>query len=428
MSWKMYRLLLAAVVLVLGVSSLTLAQGSDEQEGKVVAVKLKDGRTIQGVVTKKDDGMEVKTAGGVLKFQESEIESITPVVSAKDAYLAKRDETNLKNPESLYQLAQWVWENHQRDAVLLNHARGDLQAALDIDKNYTPAKLLLRQVDAKIKILASAAAPTAGNRPVTGETLAVEDRDLVTKQDIYWIRLQELRPTDRVMIQYENKVLQRYIDSMRGKPIDKWDRYGKEQEFLRLPRSVQVMEILRNKPNDLQLLQDIHVMRDPKFMTDFRSQVWPVLQTNCAKSNCHGGPTPNGGLKFFVVPGTNPKVDYTNYLIVSGWKKGNDGKERLLDRQDIEASLILQYGLNTKVSQKPHPFNIPPVFTGTRSQNYRRVYRWMSSLKKPMAPNYYIHAGFQPAGMSLDTTGLPVMADDDVDEDEVEETKPSEKK
>lgn len=413
MSRKMYRLLSLAVVAAFLAAPAVWGQEDDEQEGKTVAVKLKDGRTFQGVTRERDDGIEVRTTGGItMKFQASEIESITPIVSPKDAYLAKRDETNLKNAESLYQLAKWVWEQHQGDLVLLRHARGDLQAALDIDKNYTPAILLLRQVEAKIRILNTAAAATA--TPGPGETLALEDRDLVTERDIYWIRLQELRPTDRVMIQYKNKVLKRYIDDMRGRNVDGWDLHGKEQAFLRQPRSVQVMEILRNKPNDLQLLQDILVERDPKFMTDFRSRIWPILQNNCAKPACHGGPTPNGGLKFYVIPGANARVDYTNFLIVSGWKKG---KNQLLDRQDIETSLLLQYSLNTKVAEKKHPFSIPPVFTGIRSANYRRVYSWMASLKKPLAPNYYIHPGYKPAGMPLDTTGQPVMQDDDEDKD-----------
>jgi hypothetical protein len=400
----MYRMLLSALVLACLHAPPT--RGQEKQEGKTVAVKLKDGRTFQGVIKKRDDGIEVRTIGGVLKFREDEIESIQPVVSPKDAYMIRRDETDTNSAESLYRLAKWVWENHQGDLVLLQHARSDLRSALKIDKNYTRARLLLRQVEAKIKILnASVPGPS---RP--GESLTVEDRDLVTQRDILWIRLKELRPTDRVMIQYKNKVLKRYADEMRGRNVDDWDRHGKEDHFLRQPRSIQVMEILRNKPNDLKLLQDIHVMRDPKFMTDFRSQIWPILQNNCAKANCHGGPTPNGELKFFAIPGVNSRADYTNFLIVSGWRKG---KNRLLDRQDIEASLILQYGLNPKVAQKKHPFEIPPVFTGIRSANYRRVYQWMASLKKPLAPNYHIHAGYRPAGMSLDTSGIPFMADEE---------------
>ncbi|MBN1943272.1 MAG: hypothetical protein JW849_08265 [Phycisphaerae bacterium] len=396
------------------------AWGQDEEEGKIQAVKLKDGRTFQGVVTRRDDGIEVKTKGGELKFQEDQIESIQPVVPAKDEYLARRDAADLNSAEARYTLARWVWEHHQNDKTLLLYARDDLKAALEIQKSYTRAILLLRQVEAKIRVL-DAAVAAASRRP--GEALAVEDRDLVTEQDIFRIRLMELRETDRVMIQYKNKVLKRYIDSMRGRETDGWDLHGKEQHFLARPRSVQVMEILRNKPNDVSLQRDIHVMRDPKFMTDFRTHVWPIIQNHCAAANCHGGPTPNGGLKFFVMPGLNPRADYTNFLIVSGWEKG---KNHLLDRQNIEASLILQYGLNRKVAEKRHPVEIPPIFTGIRSPNYRRVYNWMSSLRKPIAPNYDIHSGFRPAGMTLDTSGKPKFYDE-MDQEGKDKAKPAEK-
>ncbi|MBN1556033.1 MAG: hypothetical protein JXA11_14915 [Phycisphaerae bacterium] len=411
-------------MLVLGcfVVSPVLGQGT-ENEGKVVSVKLKDGRELQGVIQKRDDGIVIKTRGGETRVQESEIESIQPVVSPREEYLTRRDQTNRKDAESLCELARWVWENHQDNLNLMRYARDDLKAALELNDKFTRAKLLLRQVNAKIRILTNVS-PGPGT---PGVPLTLEDRDLVTERDMFWIRLKELRSTDRVMIKYQNKALQRYIDQMRGQTIDNWDRHGKEQHFLAQPRSVQVMEILRNSQRggaeDGQLLQDIHVMSDPKFMTDFRGRVWPIIQNNCAQANCHGGPKANGGLKFFVVPGLNKKADYTNFLIVSGWRGGRLGEKQLLDRQDIEASLILQYGLNPKVAKQKHPFEIPPVFTGIRSANYRLVYDWMVSLKKPRRPDYHIPPEYQPAGMKLDTTGTPIFHDEDEDEEKKDKEK-----
>jgi hypothetical protein len=169
----------------------------------------------------------------------------------------------------------------------------------------------------------------------------------------------------------------------------------------------QVMEIRRNRRDDTELLKDIHVAQDPKFMTDFRSRIWPIIEKNCATANCHGGPEPAGGLRFFVFPGQSVRRDYTNFLIVSGWK---NGRSRLLERQNIQSSLILQYGLNRKVSKKWHPGPpITPVFTSIRAANYRRVRDWMASLVKPLAPDYHIHPGYRPAGMTLDTSGNPDM-------------------
>jgi len=406
MAMSKRSLWLAAGMLSAGLIAVTagdLEAQDDTSLPNVKIVTLKDGRSYEGVVTETDEGIEVQSRKGIIQHVPREaIQSIRDAVRPKDAYLARKADVDANDAKALYDLARWVWETHDENKVLLLHARDDLQAALAIDPDDTRAKLLLRQVQAKI--LSSDQGPS---RPPSDGTAAIREEDLVTERDILWIRLRELRPSDRdVRIQYKNKVLRRYIDQMRGREIEDWDRHGNEEHFLAQPRITQVLEILRNKRDDTELLRDIEVKTDPAFMTEFRSRVWPILQNSCAAASCHGGPKPKRGLKFFVAPGINVRADYTNFLIVSGWRKGD---RCLLDRQDMERSLILQYGLNRKVTQTSHPTDIPPVFTGIRSRKYRQILDWMKSLKSPLAPDYHIHAGYRPAGMQLHTSGTPIF-------------------
>jgi hypothetical protein len=88
------------------------------------------------------------------------------------------------------------------------------------------------------------------------------------------------------------------------------------------------------------------------------------------------------------------------------------GGRAIIDRQKVSDSLLLQYGLNSKVSKRPHPqvggSDIKPAFLTTRVASYRNISRWISSLVGPMGPNY--HLSYKPPfGMKLNTSGMPDM-------------------
>ncbi|RKY27090.1 MAG: hypothetical protein DRP83_03005 [Planctomycetota bacterium] len=327
---------------------------------------------------------------------------------AKNAYLERRSKIQTTDADALYKLARWVWQKHPNDVDLLKNAKMDLREAMKIAPGHSRAKLLLRRVVAKIKIIESKAAAASPGR-ASGP--GVSDKYLLSHRDILWIRLMEYKPErdKRVSIKFTNRALKRYCDSMRGSVEDNWDKIGKEKQFYKMPPWKRLAEILRNRPDDIELLQDIHITRDPRFMVEFRSKVWPVVKLQCGNANCHGGPKPAGGLKLFTTASKNEKVDYTNFIILSGFRKGG---RAIIDRQKVEDSLLLQYGLNAKVSKRPHPqvggADIRPAFMSTKSAPYRNIRRWITSLEGPMAPNYRLTYK-PPFGMKLNTSGLPDM-------------------
>ncbi len=394
--------------------SVTIAAtpvAEDKKTAKPKLVTLKDGRKLEGIVTKTPKGIQVETKLAPMTFSNDEVQSIEELVTPKDVYITRRSKLNTKDAKAFYQLAKWVWKTYPDNMNLLQSANDDLEAALKLGKDYTRAQLLLQQVKAKIKILEK---ETVKGQKATGKDKTDLEKDLVTDRDILWIRLMELRETDKVPIKYKNDVLMRYVRDMQGREIDDWDKLWKKRRFLGWTRMKQVMEILANKPENTSLLKDIHVTSDPKFMTDFRTRIWPVIRSTCTAMAGHEILKPKGGLMFFVSGSKSVRVDYTNFLILSGFKFKKDNK-RLIDRQYVDNSLVLQYGLNPKISKDRHPGNIPPIFTDKNSSRYRRVYNWIKSLKGPLAPNYHIHAGYSPAGMKLDTSGLPDIPSDDAE-------------
>lgn len=328
------------------------------------------------------------------------------ITKAQNDYLEQRRTIKVGDPDALFKLAEWVWEKYPDNIELLDNAGMDLKEALRLKSDHLRAKLLLVQVTEKIKFLKKKTAPkkTGGIRkPV------ISDKYLLSDRDILWVRLMEYRPTldKKISIKFKNRVLKRYTDSMRGSEDDGWDIIGKDGRFYKMPYWKRMDEILRNRPDDTSLLQDIHITRDPKFMVDFRSKVWPVVQQGCASVNCHGGQQPKGGLKFFTTASKNRKVDFTNFVILSGFSSGG---KRLINRQGVEKSLLLQYGLNSKVSKNLHPqvngVDIKPTFLSMKSGSYKNIRKWIAFLEGPLAPNYHLKYK-PPFGMKLNTSGLP---------------------
>jgi len=303
-----------------------------------------------------------------------------------DVYRARRSNIDVHNPDELLKLANWAMsqERFRRNRKLLEQVRSDLTKALEMKKKQKKdaleIELVLKQVNARI----------SGTSGTTTIITPGGDKDILTKRDIYWIRLWELAPDDNVTIVYKNKVLDRYIEAMRGREIDNWDKQGKEQVFLKMPKSRQVMEILRNMKSNKDLLKDIYVEGDPSLMRYFQTQVWPMLRRKCTSPKCHGGQKPRGGLRFVVDTRENSlEGRYTNYAALSGLK--NSKGMRLLDRKDPKMSLLLQFGLDRKISKLRHKKKItPPLFKSLNDPVYVRVHTWIKSLRGPLHPDYQI--------------------------------------
>jgi hypothetical protein len=380
------------------------AADSDEAAftGKLQRVTLKDGREIEGKVSRTPTGdIRIQAKYGILTFKADDVESVVDVVSPKDAYMERKSKIDTADADALVGLAQWVMAEHGKNRDLLKNAEADLEQAMKINKDHRRTQLLLRVVRGQLE--ATEPKEGAGGDSGTARAGRISEDELVTQRDIYNIRLQELREDDRVTIKYQNDVLNRFIKIMRASERSGWDKRSTEKRFRGLSRRKQVAYILDQVPDNWDILQDILIQNDPQFMVDFRNKVWPILRRTVASAkNNHGGNLMDG-YRFKIAAAGGEKVDYTNYVILVGYKKG---RMRMVDRQKPQDSLILKAGLQETIDPTTDPRSVVPSYAVKNSAAYKRLMEWIKSLKGPMEPNYRLE--WQPKGdVTIDCDGKP---------------------
>lgn len=371
---KLLSLGLAAAVVL----ACVLVVGAAQQQ-----LVLKDGRKLVGDVTRTEKGYQIKTPSGIVtEIAASDVMSIADLVTPTDEFRQRLSKIDAKNPDQLEQLAVWAMENN-----LLAEARSLLQDILKIKPDHENARLRLRLVESR---LASSTRPATGPSVVSTRT-AVKPPDggldlnsLLTEEDISRIRLLELRDDDNVIIEFRNNVLDKYVKLMKGQGI--FEKPEGERAFRGWPRLRQAREIIDNTDRDnFQIRDDIIVKSDPKAMTEFKTKIWPVISKNCASANCHGSAKGAGSLRLLNVALDDNRILYTNFLILATWDKGG----QIINRENRENSLLLQYGLPSNLAIKSHPAKVDSGFRSKDDAGYRGVNDWIKSLRWPFLPPYY---------------------------------------
>ena len=359
-------------------------------------VLLKSGRQVTGEVAKTSTGYQVTTPNGVINVASGDVASIGPATDPDAEFKDRLSKIDPKNADDHVALAEWAFSRGMMD-----DAQGELKAALAINANHLKAQLLLRKVEAALADAAKSepqpATSTSASGPSAAENL---DKILIPMDDIYRIRLAELRRDDTVAVEFKNDLIERFITRMQGSPPDFTDPKNNDQ-FRAKPRPEQALRIRKefeNNSNPGKWLDDIIIKSDPKFMIEFRSRVLPSIRGHCAAADCHGGEKGQGRLKLFSTP-SNDRVDYTNFVIMDGFK---NSAGRLIDRDIPDDSLLLQFGLPVEQVKVRHPKTIRWVFTSRQTQQYRNIDDWMSKTLQPTPHPDYRLKWTPPAGVKLD--------------------------
>lgn len=381
--------------------------------GQVKVVTLKSGSQVTGQVVKTDGKYEVTLESGiVVVFSEEDVVSIAEATTPQSGYEKRRAEIDPDDPDDHYRLAEWAYEQD-----MLEIARRELNAALELKPDHERSRLLLRQVRARLAARTRPASTTGPAEPEPDVPSGMRRDWMLGEEDVYRIRRAELRDTDRVVIKYRNDVIDRFIRRMEG--YREFERQDFSDTFRGWSDIRQTRYILRELDDpQAPLARDILIETDPQFMVDFRNRVWPMVAQRCAGGNCHGGQRVVGSLRLFNVPGRNERVEYTNFALLDGLVA--DGA-RMIDRDRPEESLLLQYLLPEDQAQNKHPTRLTPAFPSRRSGGYRRVETWIRELRGPPHPRYELEYD-PPFGMSLQFRSLPSV----LRRDRATETQPSE--
>ena len=406
----MLRKALASLAVSLMLTAVALAETK--------TVVLTDGRRVTGDVIETDRGYEIRTRLGAIQVARHEVVEIivdrTPVDDFNDRLAA----LDADDADGHLALGQWAAEQE-----LLELAIQQYEYVLALRPNDDKAKLLLRDVRAQ---LAEAAEPdpepgqtdpdttpggeVAGNgeAPPIDSPPGINPDDLVTLQQIYRIRLAELRLAEipNISFRFSNDVVARFSAAWEGK--DDFD----PQTFRRLRNHEKLQFILEEigdaeRHNDIR--DDIQILEDPEFMVIFRTKIWRIMRQpgGCASLPSHGGMDAPGGLRFINPMSLSPgdpitvRVMYTNFLVLDRYQ--TEEGLRLVDRDQPEDSLLLQYGLPGELAKYKHPLigerPIQPIFKDKADRGYVDTLNWIrTTLRGPVHPDYRV--SFTPPGAS----------------------------
>ena len=139
-----------------------------------------------------------------------------------------------------------------------------------------------------------------------------------------------------------------------------------------------------------ELYPNIEVIGEPTALRLFRERVHDTwLMNNCSTSRCHGGSS-SGRLRMLRSGVATDRVRYTNLLILDRFR--TDEGQPLLDWDNPEQSLLVQYGLPRNETSTPHP-PVPgwrPLFTGRQKALKDGAVLWMDSMMQSPRPEYPI--------------------------------------
>ncbi|MCK4601752.1 MAG: hypothetical protein KAU28_04765, partial [Phycisphaerae bacterium] len=338
-------------------------------------------------VTETEDGYEVRTRMGVVKLQRHEVESITDVVDPKQEYDERLAELADDDVDGHIGLGRWASENE-----LTDEAMARFRHVLEIEPDNQEAALLLRQLEADLEREADSNADGDNGGPdqPPGDGAVTPDFNaewLVSMDDVYRIRMAEMREGEKIRVTFVDDVLDDFADVMTGKMDIDGEKFD-AKAFRGLSRDEKLQYILANVDrNDTSIRDRIHLMKDPAFMDQFE-RIWRLqIAESCGAAQCHGGVGAPGGLKLLKLPGggagdLGTRTYYTNFLILDMYKAetGQLRGRRLIDRNRPEDSLLLQFGLEPSEAVFTHPQvegeAIKPIFRNTEDEKYEVTLRW----------------------------------------------------
>jgi hypothetical protein len=292
---------------------------------------------------------------------------------------------------------------NQRDFADANAANDH---ALQLDPSLNEAKLLRKVLREKVGN-GTPTSPTAGDAEAGGPTTGPAKVKALTMEQVSMVRLQELSEADT---QIRGRVPRKALDAF-------WNKYMKTQTGADLSQgaynafisSANFMgQVHAIKDSNLQeFAESVEISSDPARMVAFRTSVEPYVLQNCATSACHGG---DKVANFHLLrPGaaSPDQVIYTNFYTMAEYRTKDGGQ--MINRDDPDLSLFLQYGLPKTVAQFAHPGNAQfrPHFGDKTAPEYQIMAAWVKSLAFPK-PNYGVV--YEIPGMTATPAPTPTPA------------------
>ena len=346
---------------------------------------LKDGRTIEGDVSEKNDQYVVVTHGVETTITKEDVASLTYPEAFNKEFDTRFSKLAKDDVAGRIALARWAFERRQ-----YGKAREALDSALALDPNNREAVDLQNTITSQLKLESSKS--TAGDRttpaPTSPNPTGVERR-MLSANDINLMRQKELQPGDvRANVRFDNNLERRFM------------QYANMQfnQFGALKPVDKALMIL-DKGDD-SMKADVKVLNDPGSIAEYRTKIQTIVLNGCAATNCHGGS--KGGDLVLYSPADNDQAAYTNLYILTRYKKrmkdplstgvfGSD-ERKMIDRGGGRKSILAQFALPADVSELDHPRvqGYDGVFRNMDDARFRQILEWMDKSLKQPEPDYGI--------------------------------------
>jgi tetratricopeptide (TPR) repeat protein len=364
---------------------LLLLAGSLSALAEWGVVITKDGRELTGDIDVTDDGVRIRQKGITQTIPQDNVDEVRFRPTVDEQYRQRAAALRPDDADGWYRLAEWARMQGRYDLVYRA-----VQRVLASNPDHENAILLKRLAERKLREQMREQKPE--------EPRGRSDSSLLSADDIQRIRLAEFHrdgSETRVRVRFAKDFLDTFLDAMGGEP----ELATRETQlaFRRASATDQLALILRMSErvdhNPFVYADQVEILDDPAVFRTFRTQILPLVLRNCATSVCHGTAGP-ARLRLIHERALTPPVVYTDFLLLDD-ARTNAG--RVIDRDNPQASLLLQYGLPPEIAQDDHPElprSIRPMLRNRRDPNYRRIRDWISSLQLPH-PAYNVHP---PAG------------------------------
>jgi tetratricopeptide (TPR) repeat protein len=275
------------------------------------------------------------------------------------------------------------------DSGRFAEAQVENEKALALDPTHNNALLLRRVLAGKVGSAPIVVSTQSGG----GGTVVAARTNVLNAQQISMIRLAEWSANDRNLRgKIDRKVLEEFWQEVVLKDPTANQSPQAHEAFLNPTNFAMQAGIIRQS-GDTRFISQIQVSSDPASMLVFKTTVQRYVLDTCATADCHSEKGMAGNFQLIAAPITGPggitpeQQQYTNFYILATYVSKDGG--RMIDRENPDHSLFIQYGLPKNVAGAPHPKVDVPRKLGPTDPRYRTMIDWVRTLTFPR-PNYGI--------------------------------------
>ena len=349
-------------------------------------VTLNDGKTLEGDVTETAQDVTVNVKG---------IVTTVPRANVKTIQYGTPEQRLRKQLDALPQSDVSGRLALARDALqkgLLDFAQDTAEGVLRTNPGNAAANAVLDDVSRQRRLNQSSGTGVRPGNPAPGAApdvkeparpLPATDVKTLDAEQINLIRQAELQPGDanarqRPRVQFRDDVIKRFGESQKN--FD-YARFNAQPEVSK------ALAILSG--GDASMRADVRITSDPPAVLEYLRTVQPFVLNGCATSGCHGG-TNAGNFVLYATP-RDEAASYTNFYILNTYTVkvpdpagdafgGGQLTRRMIDRNDPDASLLLNYLLPLNLAKYAHPKvgNYNGLVDNPNNATFQTIRNWIA--------------------------------------------------